>query len=91
MEKRVHAIYSGSVQGVGFRFACERAASSSGLNGWVRNMDDGRVEIVCEGREADIKEFLEKIYSIFNTSIRDIDVRWADATGEFGSFDIRFD
>ena len=51
MTKRFHAYYSGSVQGVGFRFAAQRAASNFGLTGWVRNLGDGRVEVLCEGKE----------------------------------------
>ncbi len=46
---RIH----GAVQGVGFRYACEREAARLGLSGWVRNNDDGTVEAVFEGdREA---------------------------------------
>ncbi|OGW77945.1 MAG: hypothetical protein A3K16_01400 [Omnitrophica bacterium RIFCSPLOWO2_01_FULL_45_24] len=90
MDKRLHAYYSGSVQGVGFRFTAERAASSLGLTGWVKNLRDERVEILCEGKEAALKEFLEKLNNIFKEYIRDYDIEWSEATGEFGEFDIRF-
>jgi acylphosphatase len=91
MNRRVHATYEGWVQGVGFRFSAERAAASSGLSGWVKNLGDGRVELVCEGREADLKGFIAKIGSIFKTYIRDAEIEWSDATGEFDGFDIRGD
>lgn len=87
--RRVHATYEGWVQGVGFRFSAERAAVSLGLGGWVRNLPDGRVELVCEGQEADLKRFLEKIDSIFRTYIRNAEIEWSGATGEFDGFDIR--
>jgi acylphosphatase len=88
--KRLHAYFSGSVQGVGFRYAVERAASSLKLTGWVRNLRDGRVEVLCEGAEDALKEFVRKINALFEDLIRDSDVDWSEPTGEFGSFDIRF-
>lgn len=87
--RRLHAYFSGSVQGVGFRYAAERVASSLGLTGWVQNLDDGRVEMVCEGPEAAIAGLLEKIGDLFKGYIRDRDVEWDEATGEFSWFDIR--
>lgn len=49
---RRHIVVSGRVQGVGFRWATQREASRLGLRGWVRNTDDGKVEIVVEGDHA---------------------------------------
>ncbi len=89
--KRLHVYYSGSVQGVGFRFTAERLAGSLRLTGWVKNMNDGRVEIVCEGKERELKDFLEKMNAAFRPYVRDIDVEWGEATGGFEGFDIRFD
>ncbi len=90
MEKRLHVYYSGSVHGVGFRFTAERTAASLGLVGWVKNLRDGRVEVLCEGKEAALKEFLNKIDGVFGEYIRDADVEWSGASGEFAGFDIRF-
>ena len=91
MNRRVHATYEGRVQGVGFRFSAERAAAAFGLSGWVKNLRDGRVELVCEGNEADLKGFFEKMHSIFKTYIRNSGLEWGEATGEFDGFDIRSD
>lgn len=55
---RVHLLIAGLVQGVGFRYATERQARRLGLNGWVRNTPDGRVEIVAEGPADRIGEFV---------------------------------
>ncbi len=90
MQKRLHAYYSGTVQGIGFRFLVERSAISLGLTGWVKNLQDGRVEILCEGKEARLREFLRKVDEIFKEYIRNSDIEWAEATGEFNGFDIRY-
>ena len=90
MKKRAHIYYSGSVQGVGFRFTAERYAASLGLTGWVKNLGDGRVEVLCEGKESALKEFLQKIDNVFKQYIRDADINWDEATGKFSDFDIRF-
>jgi len=91
MNKRLHAYYRGSVQGVGFRYTAERAAAPLGLNGWVKNTGDGRVEIVVEGDGAAIDKFLNKIESIFKDYIQDVDIEWGSFKDEFVGFDIRFD
>ena len=51
---RVHVFVSGIVQGVFFRQKTRQLAESRGVTGWVRNLDDGRVEAVFEGQEADV-------------------------------------
>ncbi|MCM8790876.1 MAG: acylphosphatase [Candidatus Omnitrophica bacterium] len=91
MNKRLHAYYSGWVQGVGFRFTAERIAGSLGIDGWVKNLKDGRVEILCEGKEEVLKDFLEKLGSIFKAYIRNVDIEWSEASGDFSGFDIRVD
>ena len=90
-DKRAHIYYDGTVQGVGFRFSAQARATALGLKGWVKNLDDGRVEVMCEGTERDIGAFLEKMTSIFGTYISNADIEWEDATGEYEGFDIRFD
>lgn len=57
--KRVRVYISGIVQGVFFRGATRRAAADLNLTGWVRNMDDGRVEAVLEGEDADVDKMIE--------------------------------
>jgi acylphosphatase len=51
MTRRVTAVVSGHVQGVGYRVACAREAGATGLAGSVRNLPDGRVEVVLEGED----------------------------------------
>ena len=90
-DKKAHVFYSGQVQGVGFRYTAQDIAMSLGLKGFVKNLEDGRVEIVAEGREADIKELLDKISKgQMGRYIKDADVSWEKPTKEFDSFEIAF-
>jgi acylphosphatase len=90
MNKRLHVYYSGSVQGVGFRFTAERLAGSLGLAGWVKNLPDGRVEVLCEGREEDLKGFMEKLKKVFREYIDSAEAEWSDPVNEFKDFEVRF-
>ena len=90
MRKRLHIYYSGLVQGVGFRYAAERIAESLGLVGWVRNLEDGRVEVMCEGPEKALKDFAGKIEDAFSGYIRDADIEWLNPSQEFDDFQILF-
>ncbi len=89
MKKRVHVYYSGMVQGVGFRYTAERFARSHNISGWVSNLDDGRVELIAEGDDSDIDEFLSRIKVALGSYIRDYDIEWQVPIGEFNYFNIR--
>jgi acylphosphatase len=88
--KRLHIYYSGYVQGIGFRYIAQKLASPLSLTGWVKNLPDSRVEILCEGKEADIETFMQKITDIFKDNIRNTAVEWSEAKGEFDGFDVQF-
>ena len=91
MKKRVHVFYSGRVQGVGFRMSAEDAARPLGVVGWVKNLSDGRVEVVAEGDERTLKKFLDVIRAgPMKNFIQQVEASWADATGEFREFEIRY-
>ena len=90
MNKRLHLYYSGSVHGVGFRYTAERIALSLNITGWVKNLEDGRVEVVCEGEAAAMNKFLDKIKDIFGAYIKDAGIEPEQATREFEGFDIKF-
>jgi acylphosphatase len=57
--RRSHILIYGFVQGVGFRFAVQRAASSRGVSGWVRNRPDGAVEAVFEGEPENVDALVD--------------------------------
>ncbi len=54
----VHLVVRGSVQGVGFRYFTRKTAQRCGVGGWVRNCDDGGVEIAASGDDASLQSFL---------------------------------
>lgn len=56
-------IYSGHVQGVGFRYTAQRLATAAGVKGYVKNLSDGSVELVVEGEDAHVSMVLERIAS----------------------------
>lgn len=90
MKKQIHAYYSGQVQGVGFRFTASNIANELGVTGWVKNLRDGRVEVVAEAEEEVLKDFLDKIRQYFSRYIQDVDVRWQEPRAEFTDFGIEF-
>lgn len=61
--KRIHVYVSGRVQGVFFRAETERAARALNLAGWVRNLDDGRVEALFEGDDLSADQMLSWCHS----------------------------
>lgn len=55
---RAHVFVSGRVQGVGYRYSTVNEAQRLGVNGWVRNLPDGRVEAVFEGSRTVVEEII---------------------------------
>ena len=90
MKKGLHVFYSGRVQGVGFRFAVLNIAEELKVIGWIKNLSDGRVELVAESGEDNLKEFLSRVDNSFSHYIKETQVSWGNATGEFRNFSIRF-
>ena len=91
MRKRAHVFYAGRVQGVGFRYTVREVACGYEVTGFVRNLVDGRVELVAEGDEEELQAFLAAVKSSQLAShIRTADVNWRDFTGEFKRFEIAY-
>ena len=88
--RRLQAVVSGRVQGVGFREFTRREASARHVTGWVRNGDDGRsVELVAEGTEDAVIAFLAALRSGPRFGrVDDVSEVWSDATGAFTRFSI---
>ncbi|MFT8310312.1 MAG: acylphosphatase [Sporolactobacillus sp.] len=59
--KSVHLMVSGRVQGVGFRYFIKQIASQYHIKGWIRNRDDGRVELAAEGTDRQVDLFIRKM------------------------------
>lgn len=64
--KQLHIYFSGSVQGVGFRFTAERFSRSYGIKGWVRNLPDERVEMVAQGEGKNLELYIQALKSEFD-------------------------
>ena len=88
---RAHVYYSGRVQGVGFRYTSEAIAHKIGVTGFVKNLPDGRVELVCEGDKAKIDVLLDEIQKgELGRHIQKTDCRWEEPTQEFTDFSVEF-
>ncbi len=87
---RLHAFVSGKVQGVFFRAYTRDKAKSLGLTGWVRNLKDGRVEVMAEGPKKSLDLFLEwlKTKGSPMSRVETVEHQWLAASGEFSSFEI---
>ena len=78
--------FSGYVQGVGFRYTTVALASRFPVTGTVRNLSDGRVELVAEGTEPDLERFQQAVVENMKTYISDVSNADTLATGEFTTF-----
>jgi acylphosphatase len=88
-QERLHAVVRGNVQGVGFRYYTQEAASSLGLTGWVRNLRDGAVEVTAEGPRAALERLLEFLHrGPAAARVSEVSSDWSPASDEFGLFDI---
>lgn len=86
---RAHVFVEGRVQGVGFRAATRDAARRAGVEGWVRNGDDGRVEMVFEGTRSAVQRMVSWCYSGPPAAEVDrVTMTWEEPTGNEGSFSI---
>lgn len=90
MKKRLHVLYSGRVQGIGFRYTALDIARQQKVGGWVKNLDDGNVEIIAEASEDILNNFIQEINLHFSRYINDAKIEWLPASGEFSDFEINF-
>lgn len=86
---RLTILYSGHVQGVGFRYTAKSVALGFEMTGTVRNLADGRVEVVAEGGREELERFRRAMQdSEVGGLIRREEILWAQATGEYRGFEI---
>ena len=85
---RVTLLYTGRVQGVGFRASASSAARKFDVTGTVRNLPDGRVELVAEGEPNTVAAFLAAVAGRMRSHIDGVDRTVSPATGEFDAFDV---
>ncbi|WP_422931197.1 acylphosphatase [Singulisphaera sp. PoT] len=90
-KERRRVYYSGRVQGVGFRYTSERLSQGFDVAGYVRNMSDGRVELVVDGPPDALKSFLDAIRGELGDKIHDVSVE-QEPVGDppYEGFSIRY-
>lgn len=85
-----HLLVSGQVQGVGFRVATQNIADALGIVGWVQNLNDGRVEILAEGKTDSLKQLVLWAKQGPNyANVSNVTVETLSAFGKFKDFSIR--
>jgi acylphosphatase len=85
----MRVLYTGHVQGVGFRYTAKTAAAGFDVSGTVRNLSDGRVELTAEGAREELEAFRAAIHDTgLKHFIHDENVTWSAAQNEFRGFEI---
>lgn len=91
MSLRQHTIhYHGHVQGVGFRYTTEAIAAGFDVTGYVMNLSDGRVQLVAEGTERELKAFEQAVAERLAANIYESKLDSSPATGRYLGFEIRY-
>lgn len=89
MKERAHIIVSGRVQGVFFRDHTQRWANSLGLTGWVKNLIDGRVEVLVEGEREKIDNLIDRINEGPPFAhVKNVQITWEKYKKDFSDFRI---
>jgi acylphosphatase len=84
---RLHLIITGRVQGVFFRQAAAEQARNLGISGWARNLNDGSVEIVGEGKRRDLDILLAWAHrGPSHARVDRVEVEWGSCEGKFAQF-----
>ena len=82
--------FSGRVQGVGFRYTVCDVARRFDVTGFVRNLTDGRVELLCEGRPDETVRFIDAVYQAMTDYIREMKTADEPPTHRYPDFSIRY-
>ena len=87
---RSHVFFSGTVQGIGFRYTAKTFARELKLNGWIKNLPDGRVEMMAEGPRERVDNLIYKLDKRYGEAIKAKDIDWHDQLRNFTGFDITY-
>ena len=88
--RRLVLRFSGTVQGVGFRYTTCACARAYDVTGYVKNLRRGDVELVAEGEREDLCSLKEAVLARMGGYVRSCDEAWCDPTGEFSSFGVAY-
>ena len=87
---QLHALVKGHVQGVGFRYYTLKSARGKNLTGWVRNLRDGKVEVLAEGSQDRLNQFIADLrQGPISSDVDHVEVNFSDAVGEFKDFGVK--
>jgi len=88
--ERAHVYVSGDVQGVFFRDSTREKAEQLGLSGWVKNVPDGRVEVLFEGPSQKVREMVRWCeQGPPHAAVENVDVEFGAARGDLSGFEVR--
>lgn len=92
MKTGAHIFVSGLVQGVFFRAYTFQKAKELGLLGWVKNTNDGRVEVMVEGEKEKVEEMVRWLHQGSPLAkVEKVEVHWQDFSGQFNDFEIKYE
>lgn len=87
----VHVYVSGLVQGVAFRYYARRQARGLGVTGWVKNLHDGRVELLLEGEESTVEQMVDWCrHGPRSAHVMDIRIEHYPHSGKYAAFEVTF-
>jgi len=91
MIKGAHITVTGLVQGVFFRYNTMKKAHELNIKGWVKNLKDGRVEIMAEGEDENLQQFIAWCRKgPQGAYVEGLSIEWKEYTGEFSTFQITY-
>jgi acylphosphatase len=90
MERRT-VVYSGRVQGVGFRYTTVSIARRYSVSGYVKNLRDGSVVVLAEGAGSELDRFFDELQDVMRRYIQGTQLEKSSATGQFDGFEVQFD
>ena len=87
--KRLEAYFTGTVQGVGFRYTAQQVAAGYDVMGSVRNIVDGRVELMLEGEQEEIEAYLKELEAThLHDRIKEREFKWMEPKRDLKGFRI---
>ena len=88
---RAHVVVQGFVQGIWFRASTKDEANRVGVTGWVRNLPDGSVEAVFEGKKKNVEVIVNWCHrGPSGAKVDKVEIAWEQFTSEFGDFEVRY-
>ena len=88
--RKIELVVSGVVQGVGFRYYVYQRARQLGLVGTVRNLPDGRVQVVAEGARGELEILIKELtVGPRFASVQDVELKWSEPSGSYDGFDVQ--